>query len=95
MINTAMRTYRYYTYGLENEYGQQNTFSKPAGFIKMAIYLTAQNTQSNPLYESATFVGLTFADIDETFVIEYGKDKLKVLYVNPLGRYKQVYLTRV
>ena len=59
----------------------------------MAINISSQATQDNILYKDCTYVGLTMdANVDDTYVIEFGRERLKVLYVNPKGRYKQVFL---
>lgn len=96
MINTDMRTYNYYTYGADNEYGQPALSKLPQGSIKIAINISSQAIQDNILYKDCTYVGLTMdALVNDTYVIEYGNEKLKVLYVQPKGRYKQVFLKRV
>jgi hypothetical protein len=88
-----MRLYNYYTYGEDNGYGIPELDDAPKGQIKMSIYLSSQSIQDNILFKDCTYVGLTFDKaIDDTYVIEYGKQKLKVLYVNPEGRYKQIFL---
>lgn len=92
MINAAMRSYTYFTFGTENEYGQAQLSSEPKGQIKMTINLTSQSVQDNINYMNAQYVGLTHADIDDTYVIQFGDEKLKVLYVNPFGRLKQVFM---
>ena len=38
-------------------------------------------------------VGLPDKAVNESYVIQYGNTKLKVKYVNPIGRYTQVFLT--
>ena len=39
-------------------------------------------------------MGLTHADVDDTYVIIYGEERLKVLYVVPIGRLKQVFMAK-
>ena len=95
MINAAVRTYNYYTYGNRNEYGQPTLSASPVGQVKMAINLTSQSIQSNINYAESQYVGLTFAEVDNTYVIEYGDQKLKVLYVNKLGRMNQVFMATI
>lgn len=92
MINTNMRTYSYSTLGAVDAYGQPTMTETPVGTIKMSITLLNQATQDNALYNGATYVGLTMQEVKDTFVINYGTEKLKVLYVNPYGRYNQVFL---
>lgn len=93
MINTDMHLYDYFTFGEDDGYGMPQLTETPGGQIKMAINITSQGTQDNILYKDCSYVGLTQdANVDDTYVIRYGKGKLKVLYVNPKGRYKQVFL---
>lgn len=96
MINTKMRTYNYYTYGEPDAYGQPQLSTEIQGSIKMAINITSQSIQDNILYQDCSYVGLTLDPaVKDTFVIQYGDERLKVLYVNPEGRYKQVFLKRI
>ncbi len=93
MINTDMHLYDYFTFGEDDGYGMPQMSDEPKGQIKMAINISSQTTQDNILYKDCTYVGLTQdANVEDTYVIRYGKGKLKVLYVNPKGRYKQVFL---
>lgn len=92
MINLNMRLYDYYTFGNKNAYGQQAISTEVQGQVKLAIYTTSQSIQDNIRYKDATYIALTHAHIDDSFVIQYGEQKLKVLYVNEQGRYKQVFL---
>ena len=93
MISTNMREYEYYLYNDSNAYGQAKLSTEVQGTIKMTIGLTSQHTQPNPLYEGATYTGLTIANVDDKYVIQFNDQKLKVLYVNPFGRYKQVFMS--
>lgn len=95
MISNDMRLYDYFTFGVKNAYGVQSISSDVKGKVKMAIYTTSQSIQDNIRYKDATYIGLTHADIDDSFVIQYGEQKLKVLYVNEQGRYKQVFMKNV
>lgn len=92
MINTDMREYGYYLYGNESGYGQGQLSNEVKGSVKMSINTTSQSIQDNIKYKDATYIGLTFGEVDDTFVIAYGDELLKVLYVNPKGRYKQVFM---
>ena len=92
MIATDMRLYNYFTLGSEDEYGQPTLSKKPVGTIKMAINITSQSIQDNINYKDSQYIGLTHAKVDDTYVIQYGNERLKVLYVNPKGRYNQVFL---
>lgn len=95
MINTNMRIYNYFTFGEENAYGQAKLSEKAQGTIKMAILISSQSIQDNINYQNCNYVGLTMDELDDSYVIEYGSQKLKVLYVNSQGRYKQAYLQRI
>lgn len=95
MINADMRSYDYYTYSGNNGYGQPVLSETVQGSIKIAINNTSQSVQDNITYKNATYIGLTLAAVNDTFVIQYGDIKLKVLYVNPQGRYKQVFLAEI
>lgn len=95
MINTDMRLYDYYLIGAEDAYGQAQVPAEdaiPAGQIKMTINITSQSIQDNINYADSQYVGLTHFPIDDTYVIQYENKRLKVLYVNPKGRMKQVFL---
>ena len=95
MINNDMRTYNYFLYGDADAYGQPQLSKEPQGTIKIAINITSQSVQDNINYKNASYVGLTHAAIDDSYVIEYEGRKLKVLYVNPKGRLKQVFLQEI
>ena len=98
MINAMMRLYDYFTLGEENAYSQLQMPAKdatPVGQVKMAINLTSQSIQDNINYKDAQYLGLTHADVDDTYIIQYGVERLKVLYVNPMGRLKQVFMAKI
>lgn len=61
----------------------------------MAIYITSQQIQDNINYKGANYMGLTHSLLDDSYVINYNGTKLKVLYVNPQGRMKQVFLAAI
>jgi hypothetical protein len=93
MINSTMRLYDYYTFGDDDGYGMPALSTEPKGKIKMSISITSQSIQDNILYKDCSYVGLTHdAAIDDSYIIQYGEEKLKVLYINPEGRYKIVFL---
>lgn len=92
MINADMRVYDYFTFGDVDAYGQPHLSEDVKGSVKMSINIINQSIQDNILYKNALYIGLTHDDVDDTFVIKYGDERLKVLYVNPKGRYKQVFL---
>ena len=103
MINAQFKEYGYYLYNSENDiYGQKTLIKddkgEPAvqGTIKMAINHTATSIQENINYKDASYLGLTLSrSVDDTFVIQYGEERLKVLYVVPTGRYRQVFMARI
>lgn len=92
MINTQMRDYEYYTLNGRNKYGEQTLSTSPIGTIKMAVNISSQSIQDNINYKEAQYVGLTRAEVDDTYIIKYNNGLLKVLYINPIGRMKQVFL---
>lgn len=95
MINNQMKNYNYYTYSNDNAYGQPSLSETAQGKIKMAINVTSQFVQDNIQYKNATYIGLTLADVNDKYVIQYRDTKLKVLYVNAAGRYKQVFMSEM
>ena len=96
MITTAMREYEYFTYGVDDGYGQPILSATPTGTIRLAINITTQSIQDNINYSDAEYIGLTLdGNVSDKYVISYGGDKLKVLYVNPMGKYIQVFLKRM
>lgn len=96
MINTDMRVYNYFTLGPKDDYGQLQIPSlnaEPEGTIKMTINVTSQSVQDNIKYKDAAYMGLTQnAEVDDTYIIQYNNERLKVLYVQSKGRFKQVYM---
>lgn len=95
MINADMRLYNYFTLGANDEYGQPVISNDPVGRIKMAINVSSQAIQDNINYNGANYIGLTHAKVDDTYIIEYESERLKVLYVNNNGRLNQVFMARM
>lgn len=98
MINAKRRSYDYFTLGEKDEYGQvvmPGEDAVPAGQVRMSIYLTSQLVRDNIAYKEANYIGLTYELLDDTYVIQYGDKRLKVLYVNPQARIHQVFMTEV
>lgn len=98
MINASMRVYDYYLIGNKDAYGQAQLPAKdavPAGQIKMTINISSQSIQDNINYKDCQYIGLTHFPIDDKYVIQYGDERLKVLYVNPQGRMKQVFMSKL
>lgn len=78
-----MREYDYYTLQGPNAYGQEIIADNPVGKIKMAVYIVSQSVQNSILYEGAQYMGLTYAEVRDTYVIDYEGEKMKVLYITP------------
>lgn len=95
MINAIFRKYDYFTIGTKDEYGQDTVSTEPVGKVTMAITLTSQNIQDNINYSGANYMGLTHAKVDDTYIIQYGEERLKVLYVNSTGRLNQVFMKKL
>ena len=95
MINTNMKSYNYYVLDEYDDYGQVKE-TAASDKIKMSINFASESIQESPLYSGAQFVGLTLnKDVNASYIIQYGDEKLKVLYVNPAGRLKQVFMARM
>lgn len=96
MLATQMREYSYSRLIDEvDEYGQPQTI-EAEGVVKMAINFANEQVTTNNLYSGASYVGFTLnKEVDETYIIQYKENKLKVTYANNLGRYNQVYLARL
>lgn len=95
MITADFRNYNFFLYQEKDAYAQPQLSQEPQGTVKMAIYTTSQAIQDNINYKSANYIGLTYSLLDDTYVIQYGDEKLKVLYVMPKGRMKQVFLAKI
>lgn len=101
MINSDFRTYNLYSFGSDNDYGQttlikdENGNPKIQGTIKMVVNLSSQSIQDNINYKNAQYIGLTHEEVKDTNVIDYNGSLLKVLYINPKGRYKQVFFGEI
>ena len=99
MIAANMRLYDYWKVSVNEGYGQEiipDTDQEPIGKVKLSIYPTSTGTQENILYANCSFVGLTYdTEIDDKYIIQYEGQRLKVMYKQPLGRYKQVFFKKV
>jgi len=95
MINADARRYEYLLYGDKNAYGQPILSEEVQGSVLMSIYTSSQNVQDNINYKDCSYVGLTTEPINDKYVVLYGNEKLKVLYVNSQGRFKQVFLKNI
>jgi len=90
-----MKIYNYFTLGEDNGYGQPAISTEPKGTIKMSIHTSSQSVQDNINYKDCNYIGLTLAKVDDTYIIEKDEERLKVLYVNPEGRYTQVFMKAI
>jgi hypothetical protein len=95
MITSDMRLYDYYLYEGKNAYGAPTLSTDPKGQVKMAINITSQSIQENINYSGSQYIGLTLSLLDDSYVIQYGDKRLKVLYVNPRGRLNQVFMSEI
>ena len=96
MINADMRLYDFYTIGTNDAYGQPQIAAEPQGKVKMSVYISSQSVQDNILYQGCQYMGLTHdSKVNDTYIIDYNNERLKVLYVSPYGRMKQVFMTRM
>lgn len=91
MINRQMKLYSLWRLGSLNAYGQP-TARDTKQKIKMAINLLSQTTADNIAYKDAQYIGLTFYPITDKDIVINGQEKLKVIYVNKMGRINQVFM---
>ena len=94
-----MREYDYYLLGKDNGYGQltlildNNGEPLKQGIVKLSISRITQAVTEDIRYSDSTYVGVTRdRDIDDTYIIQFGRELLKVKYVNPDGRFTQVFM---
>ena len=100
MINAQMKNYNFYLYDEEADIYGQKTLIKDAegepeiqGAVQMSITHTDTRIQQDINYIDATYFGLTHdKSISDRYVIQYGDERLKVLYVIRDGRYSQVFM---
>lgn len=95
MVNADMRTYNYFTYGEQDAYAQPQLSEEVQGTIKMAIYTASQGIKDSVSYTGTEYIGLTHDVINDKYVIQHNDEKLKVLYINSRGTWKQVYMARM
>lgn len=91
------KVYDYYQYEGKDSYGQPMLSTEAKGTINMAIINTVKSVNDSADYLREEFLGLTWdKDIDDTYVIQYGDKRLKVLYVITAPRLKsQVIMTEM
>ena len=93
MIQSNMKLYNYYTLGELDDYGTEQVSKQVSGQVKLSIFLQTKQLSDNSIYKDVQFTALTNdKDINEKNLIEYNNMLLKVLYINDLGRYRQIYL---
>lgn len=93
MINSRMTEYEYYLLGEDNGYGQQTISPDKQGTVQMSISSISQSVADDIRYSDSKYIGLTFdRNINDTYVIQYEQELLKVQYVNKDGRYTQVFM---
>ena len=96
MINTQFKAYDYYKYST-NSYGQSTPSNEVVGQVTLAINTINQAVGDSILYKNASYIALTWdKDIDDTYLVQYDNERLKVLYVSAPSKYKlrQVYLQK-
>lgn len=93
MINSRMSNYEYYLLGVDNGYGQITITPDVQGTVNISIATLTKAVTEDLRYSNASYLGLTHdKNINDTYVIKYGNELLKVQYVIPDGRYTQVFL---
>lgn len=97
MINSQMKNYNYYAYTeTENAYGEKEIGESVVGFVKMAINELSHSLNDSILYNGASYLGLTFSNsLNDGCFVDYCGNKLKVIYVQQNGRYKQIFMAKV
>lgn len=93
-----MKKYDYFLYGEDDAYGEAQLSEEVNGQVTMAIYVSNKSVQDNINYQNANYVGLTNdRSIDDNYVIQYGDERLKVLYIVDAGakHYRQVFMSRM
>ena len=83
MFDAKMREYDYYILQDKDEYGQTTLSTIPDGKVKMAIFISSQSAQDNILFEGCNYIGITYAKVRDTYVIDFEGEKLKILYITP------------
>lgn len=92
MIYRDMRPYEFTMLGAVDDYGQMTLDGGTGGTVLMAVYVATQAVSDTILYREAQYVGMTRDDVTDRHIIHYGDEKLKVLYVQPKGCFKQAFM---
>lgn len=96
MITADMREYNYFLLGAKDEYAQETITENTQGAVRMTIYPLTQVVGTSIKYKDATFIGFTQdRNINDSYIIQYGDKKLKVLYPVTMGRFTQVFLSEM
>lgn len=95
-IKQMTDTYAYTTAEPDRDkYGDLVLKANEVGVIDMAIYLHTQSTTDDIRFQNADYIGLTNDTVNDQYIIYYHDERLKVMYVNPFGRYKQVFMQKI
>jgi hypothetical protein len=97
MISAKTREYDFYQYDAVNGYGQPMLSEDVKGTVKMAVFNITKAVQDGTVYSAEEYIGLTNdKNINDTYVIQYGDMKLKVLYTIDAPRLKvQVFMEKI
>jgi hypothetical protein len=82
------------TMGGQDEYGQDLNAPISQSSITLTFGLYTHQQTDDIRYQDVEYTGLTVYDVADNQVIQIGDKKYKVLFVNPFGRMKQVFLKK-
>ena len=92
MILRDMRPYEFTMLGAVDDYGQMTIDGGTEGAIRMAVYVASQTIGDSIVYRDAQYIGMTKDDVTDRHIIHYEGQRLKVLYVQPKGHFKQAFM---
>jgi len=95
VINRSEQPALLYTMGGQDEYGQDLVEPIAQKKITLTFGLYNHKQTDDIRYEDVEYTGLTPYDVADDQVIELNGFKYKVLFVNPFGRMKQVFLRKI
>lgn len=94
MINSRMSPHEYFLLGVDNGYGQITMTPEKQGEITIGITMLTKTVTDDLRYSDAQYLGLTYdKNINDTYIIKYGDELLKVKYIIPTERLTQVFLS--
>lgn len=95
VINRAQVQATLITMGGQDEYGQDlmNELDRKPITLTFGLYNHKQTDDIR--YEDVEYTGLTIYDVFDDQIIQIGEDRYKVLFANPFGRMRQVFLKRI